>query len=435
MEQFQIFDTYQKKSLLPSLGSSDEIYNKLKAAADDLVELLKKEPLKISKYLLVALDNTIAESEPILEEVENVIAAKWQMLRSHFENMPISLYRAIILEAISKLAVLNVKFASAIWLTAIDIYPLLNIPNKEEAVLKEFIDKLGDYVEESAIKDWKVNNEDVKVEIPKFAFTTVKSDAEVDEEQLKEEMIAASGPSGQDGVARKSPNPYWPNSNNNWSYQFAPRAATGIASVVNDALSDHTENINKNVESLQTALNTYFTDLGKNMKNALAEASKISVAVERRSQLLWWKETLYSKALHKSYRKLSPFESAIAMAHDLYYLLPSLFPVSVDYILRETYGQIYGAEKKEVKLIDFLTEVANEENSGFLGHYFKNNQVNNGRTDLPSYMRKLVFSKVDLKKDVVASLGIKPDTLVSYEEISLWILHSLSASYLLTPAK
>lgn len=435
MEQFQIFDTYQKKSLLPSLGSSDEIYNKLKAATDDLVELLKKEPLKISKYLLVALDNTIAESEPILEEVENVIAAKWQMLRSHFENMPIALYRAVILEAISKLAVLNVKFASAIWLTAIDVYPLLNIPNKEEAVLKEFIDKLGDYVEESAIKDWKVNNEDVKVEIPKFAFTPAKTDAEIDEEQLTDEMIAASGPNGQDGVARESPNPYWPNNPTNWSYQFAPRAATGIASVVNGALSDHTENLNKNVESLQTALNTYFTELGKNMKTALAEASKSSVAVERRSQLLWWKETLYSKALHKSYRKLSAFESAIAMAHDLYYLLPSLFPVSVDHILRETYGQIYGAEKKEVKLIDFLNEVANAENSSFLGHYFENNLVNNGRTDLASYIRKLVFSKVDVKKDVVHSLGIKPDTLVSYEEISLWILHSLSANYLLTPAK
>lgn len=396
--------------------------------------MLKKEPLKISKYTLVALDNSIAETEPILEEVENIISAKWQMLRSHFENMPIALYRAVILEAISKLVVQKAKFASAVWFNAIDVYPLLSIPNKEQAVLKEFLDKLGDHVEDSAIKDWKVNNENVDVKLPKFEVKLTKSEAEVDEAQLTDEMIAASGPTGQDGSARESPNPYWPNSNNNWSYQFAPRAATGIASVVNDALGEQTENLNKNVEFLQTSLNSYFTELGKNMKNALIEASKSSVAVERRSQLLWWKETLYSKTLHKSYRKLTGFESAIAMAYDLYFLLPDLYPVSVDYILRETFSQIYGSEKKDIKLIDFLTEVAKSEQTDFLEHFFEKGSVEDGRTDLASFMRKIIFSKVNLKKDMVVSLGIKPDTLVSYEEISLWILHSLSASHLLKPS-
>lgn len=435
MEQFPIFDTYQKKSLLPSLGSSDDIYDKLKLAADDLADMLKKEPIKIIKYTLVSLDNTVLETEPIMEEVENIISAKWQMLRSHFENMPIALYRAVILEAISKLAATNVKHASAIWFTAIDVYPLLNIPNKELAILKEFLDKLGDYVEESAMKDWQIVKENIEVKVPKFEVKLSKTDIEADEEQLVEELIAASGPQGENNLARENPNPHWSNSAPYWSYQFAPRAAAGIAGVMNEAFSAQSENLNKNVESVQKALNTYFIELGKNMKSALTEASKSSVAIERRSQLLWWKETLYSKKLHKSYRKLTSLESAIAMAYDLYYLLPARFPVSVDYILRETFGQIYGPEKKEIKLIDFLNEVAKNENIDFMQKFFGSSTVGVGRINLVAFICKVVNSKVDIKKDIIPSLGIKPDVMVSYEELSLWILHSMSADHLLTPAK
>jgi len=367
--------------------------------------------------------------------VEDIISAKWQMLRSHFENMPIALYRAIILEAISKLAASSVKHASAIWFTAIDVYPLLNIPSKEQAVLKEFLDKIGDHVEESAIKDWQIVKDNIEVKIPKFEVKLVSVEIEVDEEQLTEEMIAASGPAGKDGVARDEPNPHWSNSAPHWSYEFAPRAATGISSVMNVAFSEQTENLNKNVESVQTALNTYFTELGKNVKSALTEASKSSVAIERRSQLLWWKETLYSKKLRKSYRKLSGLESAIAMACDLYDLLPALFPVSVDYILREAFGQIYGSEKHEIKLIDFLNDIAKVDNMEFMQKFFDSRAQGMGRTNLLAFISKIVHSKVDVKKEITPSLGIKPDTLLSYEEISLWILHSLSADHLLTPSK
>lgn len=432
MEQYKIFDTYQKKSLLPSLGSSDDIYTKLIEATDDIVEMLKKQPVKIQNYLLVAIDNTISENEPLIDEVENIISARWQMLRSHFKKMPISLYRAIMLEAISKLASQNVKFASAIWFGAIDVYPLLDVPNKEQEVLNEFFVQLGDYVESAAIEDWQIKKENVEVKIPKLDVKLVKSTTIIDEEDMKSEMMAAAGQSAQDGRGLVRPNSYWPNQPQHWAYHFGSRAGEGIARVVNDALKGHTDNLSKNVEALQNGLNGYFTELGKNMKDALMEASKSSIAVERRSQLLWWKETLYSKSEHKSYRQLSEFESAIAMAYDLYHDLPSLFPISVDYILREAFGQIYGLEKKEIKLVDFLNEVSSAGRKSFLTKHFDIEKIEAGRTDIVTYMQKILHEKTDIKKDIVTSLGVKPDTLVSYEEISLWILHSLSAQHLLS---
>ena len=433
MEQQQLFDVYQKKGLLPSLGSSDDIYTKLKAAAEEITTALAKEPVKIVTYTLVAFDNDIPENEPVLDEVETVISGHWQMLRSHFSEMPIVLYRAVIMEALSQLVLKENKFAVVVWFTAIDSYPLFNISKKEEEILKVFLDKLGDHVEAIAIKEWTIAKETIDVKIPKLELQLVTTDVKVKESDLLELMIAASGPTGADGQARPNANPYWPNNPTNWSYQFAPKAATGITSVVNGALSLQTTSLNKNTETLQGSLTNFFAALGKNMQAALKESIQSSIAVERRSQLLWWKETLYSKILHKSYRSMTAFECAIAMAFDLYYLLPNIFPISVDYIIKEAYGHVHGFQAEKIELASFLSELDKPANKPFLDSFFKNEKIVSGRTDLYSFMTKIISSKLDIQTEMTTILGIKPQTKVSYEELSVWILHCLSAKHLVKP--
>jgi len=246
-------------------------------------------------------------------------------------------------------------------------------------------------------------------------------------------MIAASGPSGADGQARPDPNPYWSNQQQHWSHQFAPRATKGIVAVVNGTLTLQTASINKNTEVLQSSLTTFFATLGKNMQAALKDSIQSSVAVERRSQLLWWKETLYSKKTHGSYRKLSAFECSIAMAFDLYYLLPDLYPVSVDYILKEAFAHIHGCSNEKIKLVDLLNELDKVSNKSFLEIFFSNETVSTGRTDLSSFMKRIIHSKLDIKTELIAALGINPEKTVSYEELSVWLLHSLSALHLVKP--
>ncbi len=431
MEQLQLFDAYQKKGLLPSLGSSDDIYTKLKASAEDIVAALAKDPVKILPFTLVAFDNDIAETELVLEEVETIISAKWQMLRSHFQEMPISLYRAVIIEALSQLVLKENIFAVVVWFTAIDIYPLLNISQKEQEIVKDFLDKLGDHVETIAIKDWTIAKDTIDVKIPKLELQLIATNAKVKEDELLEFLIAAAGPSGADGKARPDSNPNWTNSPQNWSYQFAPRAAKGISSAVNGALYLQTNLLDKNTEVLQQSLTTFFAALGKNMQTALKDAIQSSVAVERRSQLLWWKETLYSKKLHKSYRSMTPFECSIAMAFDLYHLLPNIFPVSVDYIIKEAYGHVHGFNSEKIELVNLLSELEKPTNKPFLYVFFTNEIVASGRTDLYSFMKKIISSKLDIKTEMIPALGIIPQTKVTYQELSVWILHCLSAKHLI----
>lgn len=431
-----IFDSYLKNGCLPSIGGDDSIYKKLNDAAQTVSNQLKEEPTKICSYSLVAIDNDIKEDEPILEDIENSIKEHWQMLRSQFPQMPILLYRAVILRALELLVENNPdeNFATIIYLSIVDVYPYFSIAHKEQLILKEFIQRLGDIVETKAIAEWTIDKSDIVTKIPtlnlKLSNSTKINKAKVDEETLKEQLINASDPYIQVGGARRS-NHQWTTAHfNQWSTRFAPLAAKGITDVVNKALSEQYKETSPIASEIQTELNKILTKLRKNLQGSMEEAIQSSVAVERRSQLLWWKDTLYSPQLHKSYRKLSKFECVVAMAVDLYYLLPAIFPVSVDYILREVFFEVQGFENNEIAFIDFLSHVDDLENSPFLKKYFKQNESIEGRTNLVSFMEKIMYSKVDIKKELTTSIGILPDKKISYEDISVWILHCLAVDHL-----
>lgn len=425
METLNIFDLFQKKGLLPSIGGSDDIYQKLKKSAKDITTNLTQNKGKIIPYTLVAFDNLVQETEPILAEVETSIAQNWQMLRSQFSETPNALYRAVMLQALENLVVAKPaeNYAAIIWWSIVDIYPHLNVPQREKDLLQTFLHQLGNQAEDNAIEEWSADKEPQIQQLPVFRFQSNQTNPAVDVKQLTEFMIAASGPHGADGVARQNPNPHWSNAAPNWSYQFAPRAAEGIASVVNNG-------VNQNITTLQSAINNYFKQLGKNIETALRGAIKSTVAVEQRSQLLWWKETLYSRKLQKSYRKLNKFECAIAMAWDLYLMLPTIFPVSVDYILQESFCQIHGHEAEKITIQQFVQYVNDDANSDFLKQYVENVTVSEKRITLVELMSIIIYTKANIAQEIMR-LGIAPDKPLSYEAFSVWILHNLASKHLI----
>ena len=428
----RIFDIYLKNNLIPSIGGIDEIYKSLLASAQKIGEQLKLNPSKILTYSLVAFDNQIQEGEPVLEEVEKSISDEWKMVRNHFSEMPIALYRAIILQALEHLIESDTEGSSAalVYLSVVDVYPYLSISEKEQNVLMLFLHKIGNVAEEKAVAEWAIDKEDIAIKTPTLSLKFNKVGAKVNEETLRERLIVASGPQGQDGVQRPNSNQTWPNNGSNWSFQFAPLAANGIAEIVNQAFNDQNVGIDKYSSQIQTELNKFFIELSKNFQIAFDESIQSSIAVEQRSQLLWWKETLYSQKLQKSYRKLPKFECAIAMAIDLYHILPDTFPVSVDYILREAFYGIHSFKDNEITFLEFLNQVNDSKNEAFLKQYFEEEKIAVGRMDLASFMTKVIYSKMDMEKDLLSLIGIAPDRTMSYEDISVWILHCFSVKHL-----
>lgn len=68
---------------------------------------------------------------------------------------------------------------------------------------------------------------------------------------------------------------------------------------------------------------------------ALTSFSGATAGLQRRTNLLWWKEALYSPSAHASYLDLSPFEASALMALDLHEQVPTYSPASVSAFLRE----------------------------------------------------------------------------------------------------
>lgn len=430
-----IFDEFLKAGLIP-IGGDDEVYKKLIAASTKLMDVLKKEKTKVIRYTLVAIDSNVTEQEPVLAEVEAIVTEEWKLIRSQFTEMPISIYRGIILQALENLGSKDVAIAAAIWHSGCNLFPLLPRKEKESDILHKFMYAMGDLAEKKAIEDWSINKEPKGIRLPAFTLEVPQTVVSVDLNQLTEYFIAASGPKGADGNARTDSNPHWPsvngysNSENPaWSYQFAPRAAKGVANSVNKALTAQSKSTNEFFESFQKQATDYFGKLKTDVSAALKESIQSSVAVERRSQLLWWKETLYSTTLRKSYRELDEFENAIAMAYDLYELLPLHCPTSVMYILKESYNTLQLTQKK-ITISEFIKLTQSKEKKDFVESFFEKTD-NSGRTDLDSYLSKVVFDKSEENEDLISRLGVNAEVEIEFEYLSTWLLNSLIAKYLI----
>lgn len=415
--QENIFDLYQRKGLIEAIGSDDNNYNSLMKAADEIAKKLQKSPSKIINYALVAIDNQVSEEEPILAEVETVIQSHWKMVRSHFMKMPIALYRCIILQSLQNIEKEDECFANIVYLSLIDVYPYLEITKAEKDILQQFLQYYGDLAEDIAVSEWTVDKEDINITIPSLKANTKNTTTKIKEEEFR---------AGINATAIRSTSYSNDVLSTSWIPTFYDKATPYLVGVLNNII----DNVNTTNVYIQKDLTTFYADLAKILKVALNETVQSTIAVERRSQLLWWKETLYSRKLHKSYRKLNKFESVIAMAVDLYEMLPTIYPVSVDYILREAFNKIHGFQENEISFGDFITWVNDSKNQAFLKIYFPKGNEQDYRMDLVSFMEKVIHNKMDIDSELIKCIGITPDKKMAYEDIAVWILHCLTIKHL-----
>src|SRR3546814_14386135 len=123
--------------------------------------------------------------------------------------------------------------------------------------------------------------------------------------------------------------------------------------------------------SIEKPINKFFTDFKKSLDQVLKTSFYSIQAVERRSKLLWWKETLYSSSLKDSYRSVNEIVQPIIMADDLYQQLPDIDPVSVDYLLKDTLLLLNNKAKEKIQFSELLKELTKDENKDMIIRKFK----------------------------------------------------------------
>lgn len=390
-------------------------FEKIKKTADELAKKLTKNKAKVLSYTLTALDPDVPADNPDVIEVKELITKNWSTFSTNSKDTPVTFIRAVMLEALQ--AVSNeTSYACLIWLTGRNIQQQFKLIGKEKDLVQNFLLSLGKTVENTVIESWSLPSEaklqKLSVEIKELTNITL------DKTTLQKLFVFASGPhDNASQVPYENPNPHWPNSGSNWSYEFPPRAATAVSQIVNKALKEQATAINANQTLIQEAVNKLLSQI----QSEILERNSL---LQMRTQLLWWKESCYSTSLNQSYRGQQNGLLQILLANDYSAFVPTIYPTSADYFLKETHRALVKDESKKTKVSEFLKQV--ELSRETLKKIFAEPSAEVGRISLLNFIKGLVWNKYTAEqfKNLV---GFEDTAEMTLSDFTVWLFHDLQS--------
>lgn len=404
------------KTGLFDIGESDERLTWLKEAITDLQKKFEEDYSLLPTYTLVALDPNVSDAEPVLLETEMIVTTYWEALRVRFTEMPRNILRGVIINALNNVGTVYPLAARIIYLTATNIYPYVKL-DKEKKLVEKMLSDLGEIAETNAVEEWSLIEEEpvlklASLKIGSLKFEAVKLDETKFKEKFKEAFTNAStGHGPQHGLHEP-----------NYQAHFVSKATNAIATSFNSAL----EGLNKSLSStdIETPINKFFAEFKKSLDTNLKSSFTSLTAVERRSKLLWWKETLYSPSQKRSYRGLDKSLLPILMGSDLNDQVPEVTPISVDYLLRDTLFLLIDKQDTVLKFSDYLTEISKSNLKPILKSCFSNLIETDGRISITNFIALLLNDRVNIK-DFKARTGIDDSEEITLVEMSVVVLHDL----------
>lgn len=413
-----------------------ENIDSLKKAVKEIEKHLTKKKIKpdIISYILVALDPKIKDSDPVVQHVETIIIKKWPAFKNSVtatNDISTTYVRAVILESLSQLSKGDAATAALIWLSARDVIGHYQL-DAEENSIRTFLQRLADQAEENGQAAWSISP---KLQTSKFngveiSISAVKA-AEIDEESLKEQLLDAMVHSGWNSNAGGGKNPYSSAQNNwQWTKFAAENSATGITQVVNSALSRQAQSLSTISSSVEENLDGYFSQIQSFFEDLNGSIVDSITANNKRSELLWWKQSMYSPTLNVSYRSLDPLNAAVCMAYDLAEQVEPIYPESLDYLLRETLKDVHGDQAAEDRpLTEWLKDsLSLHEN---IQSVLKDSAVQGEERQplLNAWANVLYLGETT---HFFIETGIDKKAKLTASDLAVWLFHGLQAQKLAT---
>lgn len=417
---------------LIDVGGDDDKLGHLRQTAVDLAAVLEKAPAKVTPFALVAFDPDAPTTDPTIVEVEETLRQRWETYVNTFAETPVAVFRAILLDALIAACDRNDRLAAAVAASARNVLPLMEVGGERD-IWASIVADIERKVDERAEREWATP---ASVPIPDIRFpssSTTKiriASKKMTTTNLEAMLMAAAGPefnSPERGTVATEGNPHWAHSDpHNWNYEFGRRTAQALEEAITVAIGGLSV---EGVDLPETAKN--MTEVISQHLTATEQAvSGATAALQRRTNLLWWKEARFSPSARLSYRKMSPFEAAVLMAFDMHRHIPTFSPTSVVAFLWETViGLPTIEEDKEFPirhLVDktrdtsILAELRTQAGNlvaapagrgsilGLVGHPEVALQIDDHR------FRNLV--------------GVKPDTMLTLPGWSVWLFRELQAA-------
>ena len=419
------------KGLIDVRGDDDKL-GRLRRTAVDLSGVLRETPVKATPFALVAFDPHVPATDPTIVQVEDALRNRWETYVNTFSGTPVTVLRAMLLEALVRACEQDDVVAVAFVASARNVLPFTEATG-EQKIWTETLVEIERKVEERAEREWatpaSIPIPDLEFESPAPATIGIRS-KKTHATTLSPKFSAAAGPQSiapNGSQINTEGNPYWPqNHTANWAHEFGTRTAQVVAEAINratGALSLEGFDLPGIVGEMTTAFSGHLT-------TTLEAVSQATAGLQRRTNLLWWKEALFSTSAGMSYREMSTSDAAVLMAFDMYRQIPTFSPLSVAAFLRETVIALPTMDQEQEipirelvemtldagVLDDLRTEarrlVAAPEGRGsilsLIGHSEAVSQIDDGR------FRDLV--------------GVQPDTMLTLPDWSVWMLRELQAA-------
>jgi len=416
------------------LNGDDSKLEKLRDTAKDLAVVLRRNPSKTSLFTMVAADPGVSAADPSIVEAMDALRQRWQTIANTHKGLPVAVLRAILLDAIVQAARADDTIAVAFVNTVRNALAHAQVANEAE-IWRQAVSEIETKVDERAEAEW-TTPEKISVSSMVYTPTSPKSGSverlDVDLETLKERITAATHPNGG-----TNSNPYWVHqSPQPWATAFAERLAMALAQSINTTAASLTVA----PVDLSGPLSGLAEAVAGHVDKALASFSDATAGLQRRTNLLWWKEAMYSPSAHASYLDLPPFDAAALMALDLHEQVPTYSPASVSALLRQTINGLPsadgGPEKEKREFEHLVKDAAGSTAMGpFRALAATYAPLPAGRGPLLSllgYPREATTIEAAALRDYA---GVDAKTIMSPSEWGTYLFRELQAARAISPTK
>lgn len=317
---------------LIDVGGDDAKLEKLRETATDLAAKLKKTPTKAIAFSLIAFDPSAPSNEPVIKEAVDALQNRWATYVNTFAGTPVSVIRAILLDALVQAAKEEDRVGVALVTSARNTLPFTKAGN-EQAIWVDVVSEIEQRVDARAEAEWATPS---SITIPPMTFEELApldialTFGTLNKETLSKSIQAAGGPQSVAGATNG--NPHWQANNPaHWTTEFGNRLADTIIS----SFAAVGKSATTNTIDLSATMESFSADISKYIDSTLHAVSTATAGLQRRTNLIWWKESLFSPTLRISYRQLPCSSAAALMAFDLHQQTPTFSPASVAAFLHE----------------------------------------------------------------------------------------------------
>jgi len=414
-----------------------ENIDSLKKAVKEVEKYLttRKTRADIIPYTLVALDPKVKDSDQVVQQVETIIIKKWPAFKNSVTatmDKSTTYVRAVILESLSQLSKDDAATTALVWLTARDVIGHYQL-DSEESVISGFLQELADRTEKNGRAAWGINH---KLQANEFkgaeiSISGVKA-AQLDQEVLTKHLLDANVHSAYSSQAGGGANPNGFSNHSSWQYFhfMSLTAAQGITEVVNSALAKQVQSLTSISTSIQKSLDIYFAQLQPFFEALSSSFANSITANNKRSELLWWKQSLYSRSLNTSYHSLDQLNAAVCMAFDLAEQVEAIYPESVDYLLRETLKDVHGEQTaEEHQLTDWLKDSSSLQEDIQSALKECTAQGDQRKPLLTAWANVVQSGEIT---DFFIETGIDKKAKLTISDLAVWLFHGLQAQKLAT---